>query len=75
MEHTFYCSSLCFMNCTKITKPKNKKAERNFGYLRGYPQLRYFSAIITIFNTMIHIFNHPEEYLINDYEILGLSFF
>jgi hypothetical protein len=60
----------------KSQNKKQKKRRETLVIWGGYPQLRSISAIITIpFNTMIHIFNHPEEYLINDYEILGLSFF
>ena len=60
----------------KTTKNRKKIGEKlwlfeevihNYGYCAG--------VLVVPFNTMIHIFNHPEEYLINDYLIMGLSFF
>ena len=60
----------------KTTKNRKQSGEKLWLFEEVIHNYGSISAIITFpFNTMIHIFNHPEEYLINDYVIMGLSFF
>jgi hypothetical protein len=60
----------------KTTKNRKQSGEKLWLFEEVIHNYGSFSAIIIFpFNIMINIFNHPEEYLINDYLIMGLSFF